>query len=483
MNLALIIGAVLFYFYIVSCTFFTVQIAAVKGRRRAWGWLGFLLGVIGFVIVCFIPNAKGVSGETNPVKTAFRKLTGISPVAVWILVAGVVVIVGGALIGTKLTTYLENRNYEKELSAIEPTEELLTPSGVTGKVAGIFAGSGNNFAVTETGDLYGWGKVGMTALDESGKVYQNVKKICAAGDTVYLLAADGTLYAKGNNANSLIPGQAAAYVGAFVKVEGDVKDMALSETAGAILKNSGNLYVVGINTYGQMGRSVERVADTNTKLAGNVVKVEVTGRSLYYLTADGTVCGVGSNAYGQFGLGHKELQPTAVQLAAGCTDFAAGEDFLLILKSDGTVFSSGNNCYGQLGREVGDATEETPVDPASEEEYVPAKLKAEVFGQLRSLSDVTRLEAAGGSAFAMKGAEVYGWGHNHLGQLGIEGGDQSLPVPVYSKAADLSAGGDCTLLLTEEGRLLGAGDTRNYQLGARHSGKGFDEIAEVKADA
>lgn len=483
MNPVLIIGAVLVYFYIISCTFFTVQIAAVKGRRRAWGWLGFLLGIIGFAIVCFIPNAKGVTGETNPIKTAFRKLTGVSPIAVWIMVAGVVVIVGGALLGTNLTTYLENRSHERELSNIETTEELLTPSKVTGKVAGIFTGSGANFAVTESGDLYGWGKVGMAALDESGKVYQNVKKICAAGDTVYLLATDGTLYAKGNNKNSLIPGQAAEYVEAFVKVEGDVKDMALSETAGAILKNSGNLYVVGVNTYGQLGRSADRAADTNTKLAGNVAKVQVTGRSLYYMTADGTVCGVGSNAYGQFGLGHKEMQPSAVQLATGCTDFSAGEDFLLILKADGTVFSAGNDCYGQLGRTVGDATAETPLDPASEEEYVPAELKAEVFGRVWSLSEVTGLRAAGGSAFALVGAEVYAWGRNHLGQLGIEGGDVSQPTLVYSKAAALAAGGNCTLLLTEEGKLLGAGDTRSYQLGARHSGTGFDEIAEVKADA
>lgn len=491
MNIIWIIVFILLYFYIVSCTFFTVQIAAVKGRRRAWGWLGFLLGILGFAIVCFLPNAKGVTGETNPIKTAFRKLSGVSPIAVWIMVAGVVVIVGGALLGTRLTTYFENRSHEKELSSAKSEAEYLTPSKVSGKVAGIFAGDGNNFAVTEAGDLYGWGQVGMTALDESGKVYENVKKIAAAGDTIYLLTADNTLYAKGNNKNSLIPGQEAEYVETFAKVEEDVKDIALSETVGAILKNSGNLYVVGINEYGQLGRATDRISDTESKMAGDVAKVEVTARSLYYMTTGGTVCGVGSNAYGQFGLGNEDAQGNPVKLMEGCSDFAAGEDFLLLLKAEGTVWSAGNDCYGQLGREIGELPEEAEEAPAEgeeapaegEEEEAYQPVPANVFGELPALAGATRVEAAGHSAFALIEKELYAWGHNHLGQLGNQSGNRELPTVVSREAVDISAGGNCTLILTEDGELKGAGDTRSYQLGARHNGKGFDEIAEVKADA
>ncbi|MBQ8894900.1 MAG: hypothetical protein IJ043_10910 [Clostridia bacterium] len=475
MNFWLILITLLLYFYTVTCTFFTAQIAAVKGRRKRWGWLGLLLGIFGFAIVCFVPNAKGVTGETNPIKAAFGRLKKISPIAVWILVAGVVVVVGGTFLATNLNLYLENRSHEKELIQTEEEVDYLTPSKVNGKVAGIFCGDGANFAVTEAGDLYGWGQVGLSALDESGKVFQNVKKVCAAGDTIYLLATDGILYARGNNANSLIPGQSAAYVESFVKVEGDVKDMALSETAGAILKNSGNLYVVGVNTYGQLGRNAERVADTNTKLASNVSKVVVTGRSLYYLTADGSVYGVGSNAYGQFGLGNKEVQAAPVKINQGCSDIAAGEDFTLVLKTDGSVWSAGNNSFGQLGRQP---VEKLPVYEEGETPPVPAPAPAGSFGQLE-LAEVTKIEAHGRTAFALKGTEVYGWGHNHLGQLGEGSGNASLPILIHKKAAALAAGDNCTLILTEEGKLLGAGDGRNYQLGARNDGKGFGEIAEV----
>lgn len=475
MNTAWIIGLILFYFYTVTCTFFTVQIAALKGRRRAWGWLGLLLGIIGFAVVCFLPNAKGVTGETNPIKAAFYKITGIPPRAAWIFIIGIVVIVGGALLGTRVVTYIENRNHEKELTSSATEEELLTPSKVTGKVAGIFCGSGSNFAVTQSGDLYGWGKVGLNALDESGKVYTGVKKVSAAGDTLYLLMADGTLYAKGNNANALIPGQAAAYVDSCVKVEEDVKDISLTETAGALIKNSGNLYVFGVNTYGQMGRDADRVTDTNNKMAENVVKVVLTGRSLYYLTADGTVWGVGNNAYGQFGLGHKDPQGTPVQLAGDCADLAAGEDFLMLLKKDGTVWSAGNNCYGQLGREVGE-----PVAPAEGEAPTVALAKAEHFGQLPQLAGVTAIRAGGHSAFALVGAELYGWGHNHMGQLGKGRKNLQSPTLITKEAAEVAVGYDCTLLLNSEGALLGAGNGYHYKLGARHANEGFSEIAQVK---
>ncbi len=474
-KILLVIALLLTYFYTVTCTFFAVEIAALKGRRRAWGWLGLLLGLIGIIIVCFLPNAKGIEGETNPVKAVLRKLTAASPVAVWIVVAGVIVVAGGTLLGTRLTTYLENRAHEKELSETVTDVELLTPAEVRGKVAAVFCGDGSNYAVTESGDLYGWGKVGMTALDESGKVYQNVKKVSEAGETLYLLATDGTLYAKGNNKNGLIPGQNGENVGSFVKIEEKVLDMALSETVGAILKESGSLYVVGMNTYGQLGRAAERVTDTSQKLAEKVQKVVVTGRSLYYLTTDGVVYGVGNNAYGQFGLGHRDAQGVPVKLTDNCKDIAAGEDFLLVLKKDGTVWSAGNNCYGQLGRQIGDGIKE---EGAAEDAIVP--MPENVFGQVAVLSEVTRLEAGGHSAFALVGEELFGWGQNHLGQLGSDGGDLDLPTVMHRSAAEVAAGGNCTMLVTADGKLLGAGDRQNYQLGARSGNDGFREVAEVK---
>lgn len=476
----LAIAVLLIYFYTVTCVFFAVEIAALKGRRRRWGWLGLLLGLLGVVIVCYLPNAKGVEGETNPVKAVWRKLTAVlSPLAVWIMIGGVAVVLGGTLLGTRLTTYLDNRAHEKELSKQVSEAEVLTPAVVTGKVSGVFCGEGSNFAVTEKGDLYGWGAVGMTALDESGKIQTDAQKICRVGETFYLLQKDGTLLAKGNNKNALIPGQTAEAVAELTKIESDVADMALSGTVGAILKKNGNLYVVGVNTYGQLGRAVDRLDKTNEKLADRVKKVVVTGRSLYYLQEDGTVYGVGSNAYGQFGLGHKDLQGAPAKLAENCKDIAAGEDFFMLLKNNGTVWTAGNDCYGQLGREIGDG--KVP-EGATEEDRKNVAKPATVFGQVLGLEQVTRIEAAGGTAFAQVEKTLYGWGRNHLGQLGLKERAVSTPHSVREKIADWAAGKNCTLLVTEDGKLLGAGDRTDYQLGSRDGIGAFREIAEVKEE-
>ncbi|MBQ7094879.1 MAG: hypothetical protein IJN80_00290 [Clostridia bacterium] len=475
----------LFYFYTVTCVFFTVRVAALKGRRKRWGWLALFLGLIGFLVVCFLPNGKGVSGETNPVKAAFRQMTGLSPLATWLIAAGLVVIVGGALIGTRLGVYLENRAYEKELSEKESNENALAPASVYGTVERIFAGKGRNYAITDQGDLYGWGNVAITPLDESGRLYEKVQKVATVGETTLLLTTDGTLYGKGNNTNGLIAGAEEKNVKTFTKIESDVLDFDLGETAAALITKRKNLYIWGVNTYGQLAKDVEKRAEITDKIASDIQKVEVTARSVYYLNESGEVYGVGNNAYGQFGLGDKKVRYGVAKIASSCKDFAAGEDFLMLLKKDGSVWTCGNDAFGQLGRKTMEELSESEkknLEKAKEkgkEEKIQIKKAAE-FGQVDLPEEVSKVEGAGHSAFALIGGNVYGWGENQLGQLGT-GSNKNCASPelVYRKAADLSASGSCTLILSEDGALLGAGDRRDHQLGAQ-SGHGFKSIAQIK---
>lgn len=473
----LIIGVVLFYFYSVTCTFLAVQIARLKGRRRAWGWLGLFLGLIGLLIICFLPNAKGVTGETNPVKMLLRKLTAVSPVVTWIFVAGMVLVVGGTLIGTRLSTYFEDRAHEKELTGQTNGRQTLSPAVVSGGVANVFCGSGNNFAITQTGALYGWGAIEITALDESGKLYENAMKVQTAGDTCFVLTNDHILYARGDNQKGIIPGQTAAWVESFVQVEPNVKDFSVSETAGALVKENGNLYVFGSNIYGQLGLGVEKVTDTNSRLAQNVTKVVVTARSLYYLAADGNVYATGSNAYGQFGIGNKEVQAVPVLIGSGCKDMAAGDDFTLLLKTDGTVWSAGSDSLGQLGRVT---LEESEIKVALEDGTLPPPA-ATAFGQITELTEVTAVKAGGSTALALIGMELYGWGDNRVDQLGSSDPlFYTAPKSINKKTVLFDTSGSCTLIYTQEGKLLGAGDRRNHQLGADGNETGFSAVATVK---
>ena len=277
----LIIGALAYYIYVITCTFFTAQVAQEKGRKKYWGWLGFLLGLLGFVIVCFLPNSKKVTGETNPIKLAFKKLRSISPAAVWIILAGIPVVVLGVIFVPKMVGFFADQGYSVAEPSEEGEEKYLHPTVVKGEVQSLCCGEQSNYIVTASGDVYAWGDVDLAALDESGVVYKKAKKLCMAGDTYYVLTAGGELYAKGNNTNHLIPGQSAETVKDFLKVESKVRDVALCESVGAILKESGNLYVYGVNTYGQLNTEKASVSGSDHLLAKNVKKVIATDRTLY----------------------------------------------------------------------------------------------------------------------------------------------------------------------------------------------------------
>ncbi len=481
MEYGLIIGVLALYFGAVLCAFFSAQLAALKGRRRSWGILGVILGPIGLILVCFLPNKKGITGETNPIKAAFRKMSGVSPAAVWIVAVGVFVVAGGALLGSRISAHFENRGYEAELEQ-EEAQSYLSPEKVEGAIESMFCGSGKSLAVTEEGLLYGWGILN----EEEEILFENAQKAMAAGDTLFVLDRKGNLYAKGDNAQKLIPGQSAKTVKEFVKIEGSVKDFSVAGNAGALIKTSGNLYTFGKNTYRQLGTDAAALTHLDHKVASDVKKVIVTKRSLYYLKDDGAVYGIGNNAYGQFGLGNKKTCKTAKQLAKGCIDIAAGEDFLLLLKKDGTLLSAGNNAFGQLGRMTAEEMKEKETvaeqqsanqkEDKKEEKYI-SQTK---FGAVEGPEEIEKIAAGGYSAFALAEGKLYGWGDNRLGQLGLSG-KKTYGAPKLSRkrVAEVAAGGAATLIETESGDLLGAGDRRYQQLG-KASGKGFERVAAIK---
>lgn len=481
MEIGLILGVILFYFYTVTCAFLAVRIAALKGRKRLWGWLGGLLGLVGVAILCFLPNAKGVKGEVNPIKSAFKKWTKVSPIAAWIVIIGVFVVAGGALLGNTIVTAIENHHHQKELVLDEEKAAVLNPSTVYGNIADVFCGKDYQFAITEAGDLYGWGKLDLQPLEEGGLLYKNASKVYSSGETIYVLTKDGVLYGVGNNKNALIPTSKEETVSAFIQIDTKVKSAAISETTGAYIKENGKLYVYGANTYHQLGTDQERIDHTAHCLAENAAKVVATARSLYYMLQDGTVYALGNNAYGQFGIGNKENYQTAVEIAKDCKDFAAGEDFTIIMKKDGSVLTAGSNAYGQLGRQTQEEWEEEQkaIQTVQEDEEKPKLQKQTEFGAVELENSPSAIGAGAHSAYALIGEKLYGWGDNYCHQLG--GGDvkQKTPKMIHKTVAEFAAGDRCVLVITQGGKLMGAGDRRYEQLGAV-SGEGFEAVAQIK---
>ncbi|XP_056147234.1 probable E3 ubiquitin-protein ligase HERC4 [Lampris incognitus] len=180
-------------------------------------------------------------------------------------------------------------------------------------------------------------------------------------------------------------------------------------------------------------------------------------RHTAFLLEDGTVYTCGCNDLGQ--LGHEKSRKKPEQVVAldaqNIVAVSCGEAHTLALNDKGQVFSWGLGSDGQLG-----------LNNFEECIRVPRNIK--------SLSDVQIAQVACGywhSLALSKGGQVFCWGQNRYGQLGvgIEGQGISTPQVIQSLQgipfAQISAGGAHSFALTLSGAVFGWGCNKFGQLG------------------
>ena len=149
--------------------------------------------------------------------------------------------------------------------------------------------------------------------------------------------------------------------------------------------------------------------------------------------------------------------PTQLSGLSGAVAVAHGRHSL-ILKSNGTVLARGLNEYGQLG----DGT----ITPCCTEVVGPV--------QVSGLSDVVAIAVGGAHSIALKSdGTVWTWGLNHKGQLGVVGGDSSIPVQVVglggvgflAGVVAIAAGDSHSLALGNDGTVWAWGYNADGELG------------------
>ena len=171
------------------------------------------------------------------------------------------------------------------------------------------------------------------------------------------------------------------------------------------------------------------------------------------LSADGKVYGWGDNSSGQLATGDTTNQTKPVFMGIdNAKDIAAGSYFTVVLKKDGTVWTVGNNSNGQLGNGTED----------SSSTFVQVKTET---GKLENIKAV----AAGDTfAFAITNSnEVYGWGYNGYGQLGVGDTTQKTVATKtqFTGITQISAGENHTIALDTNGAVWGVGYNNFGQLG------------------
>lgn len=286
-----------------------------------------------------------------------------------------------------------------------------------------------------------------------------------------------------------------------------VTSLAAGAEHALFVDENGQVWSVGVNTAGQLGHNNTNDSEMGAALVKgfnnkgtlkNVVKAVAGADFSAALLADGHVYTWGSNSKGQIGRatafavnmtpvpvesGEFINNPNDMEMTLGnVVDLAAGERFALALalqKNDEgqwttAVFGWGDNANAQIvGDGSGDATYTTPV-----------KARDTYGSVIYGVAGVTA--GASHSAALRQDGGVYTFGSNRVGQLGHQTGDNLLLRGEHTVSLDgsttqmggivaVGAGGENTVVMTDDGRLLSMGWNQNGQLGTATFGANWGE--------
>ncbi|XP_055358189.1 probable E3 ubiquitin-protein ligase HERC4 isoform X3 [Betta splendens] len=219
----------------------------------------------------------------------------------------------------------------------------------------------------------------------------------------------------------------------------------------------------GNASYGQLGLGgideeiVVEPRKCDFFLGKRVCDVGCGRKNTAFLLEDGTVYTCGCNDLGQ--LGHEKSRKKPEQVVALDAQIivalSCGESHTLAVNDKGQVFSWGLGSDGQLG-----------LNNFEECIRVPRNIK--------TLSDVQITQVACGywHCHALsKGGQVFSWGQNRYGQLGLGTSGKSTATPQVIQSlqgipfAQISAGGAHSFALTLSGAVFGWGRNKFGQLG------------------
>jgi alpha-tubulin suppressor-like RCC1 family protein len=282
------------------------------------------------------------------------------------------------------------------------------------------------------------------------------------------LGSDGVVYAWGANGSgqlgngattpSLVPTPVSLPAGTTVS------SVAAGYLASFAVTSAGKVYAWGSDASGQLGNGAGGGSPTPV-LVSLPATVHATAVSAGFgfalaVTSTGAVYAWGYNNAGQLGdaTGINRAAPVLTHLPTGvaATAVAAGYAHSLALASSGKVYAWGLNNSGQLG------TGSTTSTAVPTQVALPSNTATSIAaGYLHSVA-------------ALSNGSAYAWGDNTYGQLGTGAAaadlaQSSTPLPVVLGAGvhvtEVAAGVGHTLLRTDTGTVLAAGDNSVGELG------------------
>ncbi len=356
--------------------------------------------------------------------------------------------------------------------------------GAAGNIAQLAISDRSSMALTKDGDLYLWGSWGSDsdnvhwfASQNDGSVWSikrpmkldlssaniskgSIKQIGCGYHWGAILLKDGSLYTFGGRSNwGQLGNGTTKGSGIPQRIMDNVKSICVSESVGMAITNDNKLFMWGGNSDGNFCIGTSSSVLSPVKVMDNVKFANTDGSYHLAIKTDGTLYGWGrryelryySTMSGSYTVKiidqpHKILENVRFAQRYGTL---ADKYTYAAIKEDGSLYMWGDNSYGQLG--IGNYTKQTnPVFVSSN----ISQIKIHGF-----YTTVTAMDYSG---------NLYTWGdgsaaYNRLGDG--TSGSRSRPKVIMSNVASFAAYYTHTLVLTNEGKILGYGDNASYELG------------------
>jgi trimeric autotransporter adhesin len=200
--------------------------------------------------------------------------------------------------------------------------------------------------------------------------------------------------------------------------------------AGYAVKTNGTLWVWGHEDGGNLGFSDSTNRSSPTQLGSQTdwATINTKSTSLIATKTGGQLYAWGTNTTGQLGISNSISKSSPVQVGS-LTNWQVGmaEDSSVCIKTDGTLWTWGSNDEGQLGHNLSPSERATASSPVQ-------------VGSLTTWENA--VVSTGNFMFGVESGELYAWGRNSEGQLGLSsagGTNRSSPTQVGSSTDWISA--------------------------------------------